>query len=334
MPENLEQSWHRCLTKKTLNSLRAPRYDLIQPSSSFSAVFLRMRNFQLLSTMFASNYRLFYLLAFLPCWSAAQLTFPVTVEVDLIFPRNNTYSPTAHMPIVFAIQNSRYAVPLDLSFQYTLFNGSGVFNTPLVTYRELNLTSADFSSSDPYFAIDSVPYMNTTEGVWTFTWTSFSGNCSYTVINGTHNQAALGAGVWGTHVAQDSGPIEFTIKNGAQQPDLVAATADDTCANSGNFTFNVTGTLNVTYPPLFNGRSSCAVLPTPLSTPPANPCGAKLNSSAASSILAAITSCAVHQPTATTGCVPLTTSDGFGRGEQFPLMVFLLATSVWLMYFV
>ena len=76
--------------------------------------------------------------------------------------------------------------------------------------------------------------------------------------------------------------------------------------------------------------------PTPLSNPPANPCGAKLNSSAASSILAAITSCAVHQPTVTTGCVPLTTSDGFGRGEQFSFggMVFLIATSVWLMYFV
>src|SRR5262249_23428719 len=161
----------------------------------------------------------------------------------------------------FAIQNSRYAVPLDLSFQYTLYNGSGIVDNPIIADRELLLKYADFSSSDPYFAIDSVPYMNTTEGIWTFTWTSFSGNCSHTTINGTHDQAALGAGLWGTHVAHDSAPIEFTIKNGAQQPDLVAATTDDTCANSGNFTFNVTGTLNVTYPPLFNGRSSCAVLP-------------------------------------------------------------------------
>ena len=171
------------------------------------------------------------------------------------------------MPIVFAILSSRFAVPLDLSFQYTFYNGSGIVDNPIITNRELVLKYADFSSSDPYFAIDSVPYMNTTEGIWTFTWTSFSGNCSHTTINGTEDQAALGAGLWGTHVTHSSAPIEFTIKNGAQQPDLVAATADDTCANSGNFTFNVTGNLNVTNPPLFNGRSSCAVLPTPLSTP-------------------------------------------------------------------
>jgi hypothetical protein len=78
------------------------------------------------------------------------------------------------MPIVFAIQNSRYAVPLDLSFQNVLYKGSGESDNPLIASRILSLKYADFSSSDPYFALDSVTYMNTTEGSWTFQWTSWS----------------------------------------------------------------------------------------------------------------------------------------------------------------
>jgi hypothetical protein len=270
----------------------------------------------------------------LPCRCAAQLTFPAAVEVDLIFPRNDTYSPTAHMPIVFAIQNSRYAAPLDLSFQYTIYRGADLDDE--IGFGAMILKYADFSSSDPYFALDSVPYMNTTEGIWSIMWTVYAANCSHAVIGDPPGvgQTNVGGGISASHLPYNSGPTQFTTKNGAQQPDLVAATADDTCASSGNFTFDVTGTLKVADPPLFNGRSSCAVLPTPLSKPPANPCGAKLNSSAASSISAAITSCAVHQPTVTTGCVPLTTSDGFRGRVSFGGMVFLMATSVWFMYFV
>ena len=284
--------------------------------------------------MFPSNSPLYCsvwrLLALLPCWSAAQLTVPAAVEVDLIFPRNDTYSPTAYMPIVFAIQNSRYAASLDLAFRYTLSNGSG----PQTQFtRLMDLEYADFSSSDPYFAIDSVPYMKT-EGIWTFSWLSFSGNCSQTVVNVTSEQNVLGDGFQGSHTVRGFAPIEFSIKNGAKQPDLVAATADDTCANSENFTFSVTRILNVPKSDIWDGRKSCAVLPTPYSRPPANPCGAKLNSSVASSISAAITSCAVNRPLVTTGCVPLTTSDAFGSGKQlsFRGMVFLI--SVWVMYLV
>jgi hypothetical protein len=192
----------------------------------------------------------------------------------------------------------------------------------------MSLKYADFSSSDPYFAFDSVPYMNSTEGVWTISWIVSAGNCS----SGGGGLNSIGDGIGGgmsaSHVPYQAGPTQFTTKNGAQQPDLVAATADDTCANSGNVTFDVTAVLKVALPEDYNGRSSCAVLPTPLSTPPANPCGAKINSSAAASISAAITSCAVHQPTVSTGCIPLTTSDGFRA--QPGGMAFLAAT-VWLL---
>jgi hypothetical protein len=284
--------------------------------------------------MFHSNSPLYCsvwrLLALLPCWSAAQLTVPAAVEIDLIFPRNGTYSPTAYMPIVFAIQNSRYAASLDLTFRYTLRNGTG----PQTEFtRLMDLEYADFSSRDPYFAIDSVPYMNT-EGTWTFNWLSFSGHCAQTVVNVTSEQNVLGDGFQQNQTFLGFATIEFSIKNGAKAPDLIAATADDTCASSENFTFSVTKILDVPKSDIWDGRKSCAVLPTPYSRPSANPCGAKLNSSVASSISAAITSCAINRPGVTTGCVPLTTSDAFVSGKQlsFRGMVFLI--SVWLIYLV
>ena len=41
------------------------------------------------------------------------------VEVDLVFPRNETYRTSA-IPILFAIQNSALAVPLTLRISWTL----------------------------------------------------------------------------------------------------------------------------------------------------------------------------------------------------------------------
>lgn len=42
---------------------------------------------------------------------AAQ-EFPAKVQVDLIFPKNETYTPTGHFPIVFAVKNFPLAAPL------------------------------------------------------------------------------------------------------------------------------------------------------------------------------------------------------------------------------
>jgi hypothetical protein len=61
------------------------------------------------------NMPFFSLVALLPVvllWVVVQAdptTFPATVEVDLIFPRNDTYAPSALFPIVFAFQNAALA---------------------------------------------------------------------------------------------------------------------------------------------------------------------------------------------------------------------------------
>ena len=42
--------------------------------------------------------------------AATELTFPVIAEINLVFPRNDTYAPVDLMPIVFAVQ---HPVPTD-----------------------------------------------------------------------------------------------------------------------------------------------------------------------------------------------------------------------------
>jgi hypothetical protein len=95
------------------------------------------------------------------------------------------------MPVVFAIQNSRYAAALDLSFHYEIYKGSGLED--LIDYRVMILKYADFSSSDPYYALDSVPYMNSTEGNWSIWWKLYASNCSYAPP--AEGQGSIGATV-------------------------------------------------------------------------------------------------------------------------------------------
>ena len=42
--------------------------------------------------------------------AATELTFPVIAEINLVFPRNDTYAPVDLMSIVFALQ---HPVPAD-----------------------------------------------------------------------------------------------------------------------------------------------------------------------------------------------------------------------------
>jgi hypothetical protein len=263
--------------------------------------------------------RVWYLLALLPFWSAAQLTFPATAEVDLIFPQNDTYAPTSIMPIVFAIQNSQLLASLDLSFEWSLSNSSNhEYN---LASGNLDLINTNSSSSDPYFAYAITFNITAIEGSWMLTWNSRAVNCSTSPSNST-----FGA-------VDQRQFVVFTTKIGAQQPDLVAATADDTCAHSESFTYNVTGVIGVIEDPnKYDSRNSCAVIASTQPDHTPNPCGARVDASAASSISAAITHTACAQLHPIVSCPP-TKNDGVRREAQLLVKgtIWLTVTFGWLM---
>lgn len=90
--------------------------------------------------------------------------------------------------------------------------------------------------------------------------------------------------------------VDFTTRKGAQVPDLIVATDQSTCAaNTQTQTYNVTGTVDIFRPEL---DGTCAVLSSTSPSPAPNPCGAKIDAAAASSISAAVTArvCAFPDP--------------------------------------
>lgn len=241
------------------------------------------------------------LVAYAAGWSDAQATtYPATVEFDVVFPRNDTYSPVELMPLVFAVQNPRAAgSALSLSIEWTVAKiGSleGPRDSGLIDLTWANTTTSS-GDSDPYYAVASTHLLNSTTGAFSLLWTLSAGNCS----NGSSSSSTAGGP---PGFASSDNVVGFTLQDGAQQPDLVAAAGSDACATMPNQTFDVSGTLPMGDAAAGGGgRNSCAVLAAAPS-PSADPCALGLSSAQAASISATMTAsaCAGSQPIITDGC--------------------------------
>ncbi|KAI1305443.1 hypothetical protein F5Y03DRAFT_355898 [Xylaria venustula] len=177
--------------------------------------------------------------------STAQATYPGLVELDVVFPRNDTHVPANLVPIVFALQNSAAAVDLNLQLDWdikpldgidslggadhislTTLNGS---NTDPFFAAYTTLTPANTSSNDTYYAIAYSSY-TLAEGLYSLIWYLDVSNCSQ--------------GMPPTRAGFDPhGYVEFTLRNGTQQPNLVASTSPKNCHGTPNEVLNVTGAL-------------------------------------------------------------------------------------------
>ncbi|KAK4038346.1 hypothetical protein C8A01DRAFT_17577 [Parachaetomium inaequale] len=222
------------------------------------------------------------------------VSYPVTVEFDLVFPRNDTYAPAPVFPVVFAVQNlPEAAVSSSLYLDWYLTRAQGEYlETGRVDFDRVN------ASSNPYFVVGWTGKINSTESADTYTllWSFRHPNCSL--------------GMFGSATDFDSSEyqdfITFTVAAGGKQPDFAADR--DTCPTR-HATFEQTGTLpaaGTTWNNYNSARDVCGVLAT--SPPPANPCAAKINDAAASSILAELTTsaCAHSPPALSSGCPPPT----------------------------
>ncbi|KAB5571869.1 hypothetical protein GE09DRAFT_1268166 [Coniochaeta sp. 2T2.1] len=197
----------------------------------------------------------------------AANTFPATVEVDLIFPRNDTYAPSTIFPIVFAFQNTALVPSLNPGLDVLLWDSTG--NDVMADQPYLILQWNNLSSHDPTYV--------------------------YTYVVGLDTD---GTGALVFAGGSRSTPVFFTIQSGAQQPDLAAAGGTAGCADTSHFAFNLTGTLDVSFPAAHGGRNTCAVFSDAQPLVAGNPCAAQVSPDAASSISAALTATACAGPRA------------------------------------
>ncbi|KAF2664835.1 hypothetical protein BT63DRAFT_77657 [Microthyrium microscopicum] len=260
------------------------------------------------------------ILLLLPCWSAAQpaISFPTIVEVDLMFPRNDTYAPNPLMPVVFAIQQSVIAKSLNIGLLWDLGRLDASDNTTSSGYKIYGnpINSQNSTINDtPLYEYDIMYNMTIIEGTWWFRWILSTENCSMFLANGSQ---LPNHDLWNTLI--------FTTKNGAKQPDLVDTTAgNDICASAESFTFNVTGLSHEG-----NGSATCAVLASSAASPAPNPCAAQMNSAYASSVSAAITRDACGLPTPIVSCPPAK-NEGM-KTMLFGGAVWITGALAWLMH--
>ncbi|ERS96165.1 uncharacterized protein SPSK_00054 [Sporothrix schenckii 1099-18] len=227
------------------------------------------------------------------------ITFPQTVEVDLVFPRNETYAPSPIFPVVFAFQNPALAPALDPDFSLNLWvnvehNTSIYLNSIDLTAVNFTSTTAANGTSEPLFVYTYAVNLNTTSNGadpvtrYNLVWAFGAGNCSAQEEGGP---IALGGGFRSKNV------IFSIAQSGGAAPDIAGGEVGE-CSHLTNMAFNLTDILPVADVSKNDGHDTCAVLSDTTPLPVGNPCAATADAAVAASISAAATShvCAAVSP--------------------------------------
>lgn len=205
------------------------------------------------------------------------------VEVDLIFPRNETYAPFARLPIIFAFQNSHLAPFLDPIIEINAqlvqnANGSTQWTPPDSTYLE-QLRWANFTNNDTYFAYPTYQrgiFNFETDGVWQLTWALNWAACTEDSLAKTNSKDQIMRN-------RSEHTTTLTIKKGAQKVDLVSGTTGKSCSRQEGVALNITDTLKVPISAHWEGQGDmCASMASPV--PKLDPCRVSIDPTAAASI--------------------------------------------------
>lgn len=189
----------------------------------------------------------------------AIVTTAHAVEVGLVFPRNETYSPADWFPFVFAVQNPQSAELLNLRISYDIRKGDDRNNQTTLTH---DLRWANWSSSaDPYLAYHYLKVLNTT-GHWSVAWQLRWQSCNEEALASRDEKVLPSDHDGGVFEHYYSWVQRFTIDDSApKEVDLIAATANATCPEDRNaIMINVTDT-TMHSPPGLNsaGCDTCVV---------------------------------------------------------------------------
>lgn len=216
--------------------------------------------------------------------------YPTALEVDIVFPRNDTYAPVDVFPLVIAIQNSFLSqfLEFDMLLLWAIFHADNQSISVDSGYFETNPPTYD----DQRYLVSSTTKLNSTEGRFALYWKLGVNNCSVANVN------ANGTSTIDNLYTSYTNETYFTLQNAAQPPDLVAATSPDTCASMAAIVLNVTGYTPVPgvmpNPNLSpEEQSQCPMIRN--TTAPPTPCSVRLNQTQAASISASATRLACGQ---------------------------------------
>jgi hypothetical protein len=247
--------------------------------------------------------------------------YPTKVEFNVVFPRNETYAPATLFPIVFAVQNypaAAVSTMLFIDYRLSHYPSGKIVERSQVVLDHLDDLDprSNTSAADPYYAV-----------VWTNLLSSTNGSGQYALQwEFSHHNCS---GDFPAAYEADFGPAShgayfelFTVAADGKQPDVAAE--PHTCPHWYSAAIEINGTTPVLQPAVerwqFNdGRSVCAVVSeTP---PPADPCAARIDESAAAAISARMTAsaCGAIIPALTSGCPSPTQTQETNIGSRAPV---------------
>ncbi|KAF7173729.1 hypothetical protein CNMCM6106_007766 [Aspergillus hiratsukae] len=203
------------------------------------------------------------------------------LEVDLVFPRNETYAPTEWFPIVFAFQNPKSAKYLNFDLSYNLWNLDDRNNS---LTRSHDLRWANWSSHDPYFAHEFLSSFRV-QGRWKLDWSLSWQSCDEYAFEHNPLRADM---IRNTSTKS----TWFTIQDSAPTVDLVAATANKSCPGEYGVAIDVTDkTMQVPMWVNWAGGEytddTCAVVASS-PTPTPDPCRVDIDSTIVASMTASL----------------------------------------------
>lgn len=194
---------------------------------------------------------------------ADMASLPRLLEVDAIFPRNDTYQPVFPFPVVVAVRGLPAAFPHGLRVQLRM----GPSGTTPQFVGELDYLPGDVAkATDTFYMIESeFRIINSTSPNWEVNWMlMLDPNCTVTEDNPYDSN----------NYTEIKGSIEFTIDKEGKLPDIVSL--DDSCPVP-LASFNMTGADGFTP---FNGPNNCFEYV----DHPADPCAVKGTSSLESKV--------------------------------------------------
>ncbi|KAE8152019.1 hypothetical protein BDV25DRAFT_128314 [Aspergillus avenaceus] len=204
-------------------------------------------------------------------------TTATILEVDVVFPRNETYAPNFWFPIVFAFQNAKSAELLNFYITFDIWNWHKNLGESYGYSHELKW--ANWSSHEPYFEYRFVDHLMR-EGHWRLQWTVSWQSCNEIAPPGNLGQKMI--------ENDTTWYVNFATNNSAPAVDLVAATANKTtCARELGHAINVTDrTMDSDLSANWARRWTCAVVASSTPTPTPDPCRVTIDSANAASMTA------------------------------------------------
>ncbi|CAG8952713.1 hypothetical protein HYFRA_00008957 [Hymenoscyphus fraxineus] len=154
---------------------------------------------------------------FLQATAMAQ-QLPSTVELDIIFPRNETYQRQSSFPIIFAIQNAATAIPYGFWVQWTLQDLDHQNNTATHTLDHDTWQNTNLTASGAYLLATNTPEIqSSTAKKWSFNWSmGFHQNC-------TAGHAIVSSSPMSASGYEISGSMVFTVSAIGNTPDFLTS---------------------------------------------------------------------------------------------------------------